>query len=133
MPRLLKRPEPCAHDLSFGHENVQMSAELPILKDAVVKSVRINEGKLHVGFDCRHHLFVNGRWHIQAAGQIAPQSIGVLIGQSFISVEKAVGTLTLFLSRHRIVVLQPPASDESERNLEKAAVLFEADWPAISW
>lgn len=104
-----------------------------LLKGVLVKSVKTEDGALRVGFEGRHHLLVNGPWRIEAAGAAGAEAepIGGLIGQSAQSATVDARALALTFSRHRIVV--PVSRDEAWNAANHLAILYEADYPALTW
>jgi hypothetical protein len=104
-----------------------------LLLGALVSSVSREGSALRVGFKGRHHLLVNGAWRVEAAGaaDAEAESIGVLIGQTAQSATVDARELALTFSRHRIVVLV--SRDEAWNAANHLAILYEADYPALTW
>lgn len=111
----------------------------PVARDAPVRSVKTEHGALRVGFAGRYHLWLGGRWRVEALETSATESIGVLIGQSLLSMNTQAVELAFTFSRHRIVIAAPPrdpagqGEGEGEGDAEPLAILYEADYPAIVW
>jgi hypothetical protein len=106
-----------------------------LTQDAPVVSVKTGDGALRVGFAGRYHLWLGGRWRVEALETSAPQSIGVLIGQSLLSMNTQAVELAFVFSRHRIVIAAPRRDQAGQGGdaAEPLAILYEADYPAIVW
>jgi len=99
--------------------------------EAPVRSVKTEHNALRIGFAGRYHLWVGGPWRVESLETAALESIGVLIGQTLQSGGADAAGLTLVFSRHRIVVR--PYDDEAGNARNHLAILYEADYPAVTW